>query len=76
MYPPSAPQDVQNSEKSLSQLIGLLTCNFNSLLQSDDPASMLKGIFKLFAHDAKNLDEINTINNVKFQTQVSTASSQ
>ncbi|EDL54258.1 MULTISPECIES: type VI secretion system baseplate subunit TssF [Vibrio] len=72
MYPPSAPQDVQNSEKSLSQLIGLLTCNFNSLLQSDDPASMLKGIFKLFAHDAKNLDEINTINNVKFQTQVST----
>ncbi|MGF1747906.1 MULTISPECIES: type VI secretion system baseplate subunit TssF [Vibrio] len=72
LYPPSAPVEIETSEDNLSQVIALLCCNFNSLLRSEDPTKQLKDMFKLFSCDAKDLDEINTIHNINFKTQVST----
>ncbi|MCW8344586.1 type VI secretion system baseplate subunit TssF [Vibrio sp. ZSDZ65] len=72
LYPPSAPVEMEANDDNLSQVIALLCCNFNSLLRSEDPTKQIKDMFKLFSSDTTDLDEINSIHNIAFKTQVST----
>ncbi|SON52138.1 type VI secretion system baseplate subunit TssF [Vibrio tapetis] len=71
IYPPSAPIEREKDQNLHWQFIGLLNCNFTSLLQAKHPEEALKQMLKLCSRNQISATEIQMIHAVKFKSLVS-----
>lgn len=71
IYPPSSPIKKENDSQLHWQFIALLNANFTSLLHSQAPAEALKQMLQLCSRNQVSSDEIQTIREVNFRSQVS-----
>ncbi|MGY3569804.1 type VI secretion system baseplate subunit TssF [Vibrio paucivorans] len=71
IYPPSAPIERERDQHMHWQFVGLLNCNFSSLLQSPEPENELKQMLALCSRSQVSSSEIQMIRSVNFRSQVS-----
>ncbi|CAH0539714.1 type VI secretion system baseplate subunit TssF [Vibrio marisflavi] len=70
IYPPSAPIDRERDQNVHWQFIGLMNCNFSSLLQANNPADTLKQMLSLCSREQVPASEIQLIRSIEFKSQV------
>jgi len=70
IYPPTAPIDRERDQNVHWQFIGLMNCNFSSLLQADNPADTLKQMLSLCSREQVPASEIQMIRSIEFKSQV------
>lgn len=71
IYPPSAPIEKERDQNVHWQFIGLMNCNFSSLLQAENATDTLKQILSLCSREQVPSSEIQMIRTVTFKSQVS-----
>ncbi|MCL9783154.1 type VI secretion system baseplate subunit TssF [Vibrio sp. S4M6] len=71
IYPPSAPIEKERDQNVHWQFIGLMNCNFSSLLQAENATDTLKQMLSLCSREQVPSSEIQMIRTVTFKSQVS-----
>lgn len=71
IYPPSAPIERERDQHIHWQFIGLMNCNFSTLLQAENAADTLKQMLSLCRREQVPASEIQMIRSVSFKSQVS-----
>ncbi|MGF1697952.1 type VI secretion system baseplate subunit TssF [Vibrio lamellibrachiae] len=70
IYPPSAPIAREYDQNLHWQFIGMLNCNFSSLLHSETASESLKQMLQLCCRNQVSDSDIQTIRTVTFNSQV------
>ena len=71
LQPPTKAVESGYNDNENINLLGLIGCNFNTLMQNDNPTLAIKNLLQLFSRNADFEDFISNIRNIEFKNQIS-----
>lgn len=70
LYPPTKPVRPTGNLEQDRLMVSLLSCNFNTILQSHDPTKLIKKLLLLFCRNIESSKWIENIRHIGFKHQV------